>query len=156
MNKKILYIDLDGCIADFDGEIKKHYPNLEMLDGEERSNKVDEICKLNPNIFHDLQPLPNAIESVKKLFDHYDVLLLSTAMWDIPESFTGKRIWVEKHFGDLIKKRLILTHRKNLNMGAYLIDDRTKNGAGEFVGVHIHFGTKKFPNWDSVVEYLAP
>jgi 5'-nucleotidase len=152
--KKIVYVDMDGVIADFDGEIKKYYPNLELLNAQERSDKVDEICKQNPNIFYDLQPIPGAIEAVKKLFKRYDVLLLSTAMWEIPESFIGKRIWVEKHFGDLIKKRLILSHRKNLNMGAYLIDDRTKNGAGKFVGVHIHFGSKKFPHWKSVLEHL--
>jgi hypothetical protein len=39
-------------------------------------------------------------------------------------------------------------------MGDYLIDDRTKNGAGEFKGELIHFGTDKFPDWDSVLEYL--
>jgi 5'-nucleotidase len=30
-------------------------------------------------------------------------------------------------------------------MGDYLIDDRLKNGAGEFKGELIHFGTDKFP-----------
>jgi len=35
-----------------------------------------------------------------------------------------------------------------------LIDDRTVNGAGEFQGVHIHFGQEKFPNWKSVLDYL--
>ena len=54
-----------------------------------------------------------------------------------------------------IHKRLILSHHKNLNMGDYLIDDRTANGVDEFKGEHIHFGTAAFPNWDSVVSYLV-
>lgn len=43
---------------------------------------------------------------------------------------------------------------KNLNIGDFLIDDRTKNGADRFTGEHIHFGTSKFPDWDTVVRYL--
>ena len=39
-------------------------------------------------------------------------------------------------------------------MGDYLIDDRTVNCAAQFKGEHIHFGTEKFPNWKSVLEYL--
>lgn len=75
-------------------------------------------------------------------------------MWLVPESFTGKRLWVEEHFGELATKRLILTHRKDLAIGDYLIDDRKANGAGEFTGVHIHFGTEHFPNWRKVREWF--
>jgi 5'(3')-deoxyribonucleotidase len=49
---------------------------------------------------------------------------------------------------------LILSHHKNLNHGDYLIDDRTKNGAGEFKGELIQFGADKFPDWKSVCSYL--
>jgi len=62
--------------------------------------------------------------------------------------------WVKKHLGKVSYKRLILSHHKNLNIGDFLIDDRTKNGADKFKGEHIHFGTKKFPNWTSVMKYL--
>ena len=50
--------------------------------------------------------------------------------------------------------QLILSHNKNLNIGDYLIDDRTANGAAQFMGEHIHFGSEKFPNWNSVLDYL--
>ena len=39
-------------------------------------------------------------------------------------------------------------------MGDYLIDDRLRNGAEKFNGEHIHFGTEKFPDWNSVLKYL--
>ena len=48
----------------------------------------------------------------------------------------------------------LLSHHKQLNRGHYLIDDRTKNGAGEFEGEHIHFGTASFPDWPTVLTYL--
>ena len=80
--------------------------------------------------------------------------ILSTPPWDNTSAWSDKHQWVKKHLGVSAHKRLILSHHKNLNRGDYLIDDRTANGAGEFQGEHIHFGTEKFPDWKSVLEYL--
>jgi len=35
-----------------------------------------------------------------------------------------------------------------------LIDGRTARGAAEFVGWHIHSGTPRFPDWQSVLDEL--
>jgi len=75
-------------------------------------------------------------------------------MWNVPLSFTGKRIWIHNHFGDLAKERLILTHRKDLNRGAYIIDDTTRHGVSEFDGKHFHFGQEPFPNWKVLKPHL--
>ena len=75
-------------------------------------------------------------------------------MWNVPDSYKGKRIWLSKYFGELATKKLILTHRKDLALGDILVDDRIKNGVENFKGEHIHFGNDKFPNWKSVLEYL--
>jgi len=48
----------------------------------------------------------------------------------------------------------MLSHHKNLHLGDYLVDDRTKNGADKFPGEHIHFGTARFSDWSAVVSYL--
>lgn len=156
--KKILYVDMDGVIANFNKGINDIDPTIDMTDNpidyNLRSDKVDEICLKNRNIFHTLEPMQDSIEYVKKLFEYYEVYFLSTPMWNVPESFTGKRIWIAEHFGDMALKRLILTHRKDLNIGDYLVDDRKHNGAGEFTGEHIHFGIGKFKDWKSVYEYL--
>lgn len=157
--KKIIYVDMDGVIADFEAGMAKIAPNLFLGEGddyEHRSKMVDAICAENDLIFHDLPTIKGGIAAVKQLMKHYEVYFLSTPMWNVPESFTGKRIWIDKHFGKAAEKRLILTHRKDLNIGDYLIDDRTRNGAGEFTGEHIHFGTPKFASWDAVLLYLMP
>jgi hypothetical protein len=54
--------------------------------------------------------------------------------WEVPRIIYGwvKRIRIERYFGKLATNRLILTQRKGLNIGEYLVDDRTWNGAGEF------------------------
>ena len=38
--------------------------------------------------------------------------------------------------------------------GDYLIDDRMKNGASEFQGKLIQFGSEQFPDWDAILEYF--
>jgi 5'-nucleotidase len=72
----------------------------------------------------------------------FDTYILSTAPWKNPTALNDKLRWVKKYLGDYAYKRLIL------------IDDRTKNGASEFEGEHILFGSEKFPDWASVLEYL--
>ena len=51
-------------------------------------------------------------------------------------------------------KRLILTHHKDLNRGDFLIDDRPNNGAEQFEGEWLHFGSTAFPDWAAVLNYL--
>ena len=81
-----------------------------------------------------------------------------SAPWKNPSAWKDKLEWIQKYFGDgqgsIFYKKLIISHHKNLNVGDYLIDDREKNGAKEFSGELIRFGSKKFPDWSSVTNYL--
>ncbi len=141
---------MDNVLVDFDSGIKE----LDEKTKVQFEGRYDEV----PGIFSLMNPLENSIESVQELAKCYDVFVLSTAPWLNPSAWKDKIEWIHKYFGkekeSVLYKRLIISHHKNLNNGKYLIDDRTKNGAGEFVGEHIHFGTEKFPNWDSVLKYL--
>lgn len=47
-----------------------------------------------------------------------------------------------------------VTHCRHLCEGDYLIDDRGKNGASEFKGEWIQFGSDRFADWKSVLSYL--
>ena len=116
----------------------------------ENESRLDE----GPGHFALMDPVDGAVESFEKLAMKYDTYVLSTAPWGNPSAWSDKLLWVKSHLGNSAKKRLILSHHKNLNVGDYLIDDRTKNGVDRFSGEHIRFGSEKFPRWDSVVEYL--
>lgn len=60
----------------------------------------------------------------------------------------------ERCFVDTFKKRVILTHCKNLCDGDFLVDGRAKNGAGEFPGEWGQFGSECYPDWEEVTRYL--
>ena len=62
----------------------------------------------------------------------------------------------ETNCGNPFYKKVIFTHNKDLCLqeGAWLIDDRIKNGASEFGERHILFLSEKFPDWQSVVDYF--
>ena len=144
--KKILYVDMDNVLVDFPSAFT--LVDKSLL--EEYADNKDDI----PGIFSLMAPMKGAIEAYRKLSQRYDTYILSTAPWDNPTAWSDKIIWVQKHLGDHARKRLILSHNKHLNRGHYLIDDRTKNGAGDFEGEHIHFGQEPFLDWDAVLTYL--
>jgi len=101
-----------------------------------------------------MDPLDGGLEAHDILSQKFDTYLLSTAPWENSSAWADKNEWVKKYLGKSAYKRLILSHYKHLNIGDYLIDDRTANGAGQFRGEHIHFGSEKFPDWKAVLSYL--
>lgn len=151
-SKKIVYFDMDGVLVDLAAKIAEYPP--EAIKRAEELDLVDQM----PALFVDPPPIKGAVEAFNKFVnsDKYDVYILSTAPWENPSAWMHKRLWVDNYLGEGAYKRLILSHNKNLNAGDYLIDDRTKNGAGEFSGELIQFGSVNYPDWDSVLEYLKP
>ena len=146
MTMRKLFFDMDGVLVDFQSGIDK----LSDETKKEYEGRLDEV----PGIFSLMDPMPGAIEAVKQLSECYDVYILSTAPWKNPSAWSDKIVWITKHFGDMFKKRVILTHCKHLVDGDYLVDDRAKNGASEFPGKWIQFGSKNYPGWEEVVQYL--
>lgn len=143
---KTLYIDMDNVLVDFPSGIAR----ISDAQRKEFDGRLDEV----PGIFSLMKPIEGAVIAFDKLADKFDTYILSTAPWENDTAWSDKLIWVKKYLGAKAHKRLILSHHKNLNSGDYLIDDRLKNGVDKFTGEHIHFGTKEFPDWKTVCEYL--
>jgi 5'(3')-deoxyribonucleotidase len=150
MNKEVIWIDMDGVLVDFGGHIETVMRENPYLN-EEYEGREDEI----PNIFRHAPPIEGAIEAVRKLEESgkYELYIATAAPWGNPSAAMDKRLWIVEHFGELFVKRMAITHLKNMLIGDYLIDDRTKNGAGEFRGTHIHFGNNGI-GWNEVLEIL--
>ena len=143
---KRVFVDMDNVLVDFESglaqvseEVKKEY-----------EGRLDGI----PGLFGLMKPMPGAIEAMHELQKHCDLFILSTAPWKNPSAWSDKVKWVTEYLDDVFHKRMIITHRKDLCQGDYLIDDRGKNGTSDFSGEWIEFGSEKFPDWNSVLDYL--
>ena len=159
IKKKIVYIDMDGVIVDFGKAIKDWF---------EKHPHLEERYKTHPDhiqgLFRIAPPIKGAVEAIKKLHNSgkYELFIATSAPWGNPQSLTDKRFWLEDYFDNIFHKRLFTTHRKDLLMGDYLIDDRLKNGAGDFKGKLLRFGydwennnsPNEYPDWDSILDYL--
>ena len=148
--KKILYIDMDGVLVDFESGIGR-------ISGDERLTYKDRLDDV-PGIFALMDPLPGAVEAFRELSQLFDTYILSTAPWENPSAWSDKLVWVKTHLrggrAGVAYKRLILTHHKDLFRGHYLVDDRLKRGAAEFGGKLILFGSREYPDWSAVVRHL--
>lgn len=137
---------MDGVIADFK-KGKESHPFSGQTPYMEGPNRPPGLYEIHP-------PIEGAIESVNKLLDvkQFDVYFLSTAPWDNPEAWIHKRLWTDKYFETRkIRKRLILSHHKQLRRRDYLIDDPfllalAKGGFQVEALEHLHYPGGQFTN----------
>jgi 5'-nucleotidase len=144
--KKILYIDMDGVLVNF----QSAFPHISADVLTKYEGRLDEV----PGIFAFMTPMEGAVNAFNELALIFDTYILSTSPWENPSAWSDKLVWVKRYLGDSAYKRLIISHHKDLNRGDFLIDDRKKNGAEQFLGELIPFGSDSFPNWASVTQYL--
>jgi 5'-nucleotidase len=143
LKKQVLYVDMDGVLVDFRSAFSR-VPQGTLL---EYAGCEDDI----PGIFALMEPKDGAIDAYRELSGLFDAYILSTAPWQNPSAWSDKLLWVQRYLGDVAYKRLILTHHKDLNRGAYLIDDREKRGAEAFGDGLILFGSDDYPDWTAVM-----
>ena len=144
MRKKIVYVDMDNVLCNFTKSYKagliknptQQYPQSEM------------------GFFINLEEMTDSISSFRKLQEKYDVWILTRPSFYNLNCFTEKATWVIEHFDFDVLTQTIMCGNKSLLKGDYLIDDTNNDGQSDFEGEWLEFGSEKFPDWNSVVEYL--
>lgn len=138
----IIYIDMDDTLLDFTSAYRRELERLPVMP----------FPQSQYGFFANLELLPGALEAWNILNEKHDVYFLTAPSVRNPMCYTEKRISIEKHFGYLACEKLILSTNKSLLKGDILIDDyATGNHQDRFGGEFIHFGSSRYPDWNSVL-----
>lgn len=134
--RKRVFVNMDNVLIDFHS-IKENQGNdtLSMYGG-----RTDNI--------------PGAIDAISELQEYFDLYILITTSWNNPSVLVNKVKWVIHTLGNTFKEHIIITSRKDMCIGDYLIDSSGNNGASEFEGEWVMFGSENYPDWRSVILYL--
>ena len=135
-----ILLDMDGVVADFMGAWLEQYnaltgegvklsdindPNTSKFVGDPYLlRKIKDSC----GFIRGLQPLPGAIESVKKLHsDGHEVIFVSNGT-NCPTSGHEKRDWLKFYFHrEWQYAPLVLTYQKHYVRGDVLLEDTPRN-----------------------------
>ena len=133
-----IYIDMDGVISDFDKAAKEYM----KIHG--KTGRPDKFVD-----YRNLEVISGAKEAVMRLANEFDVFIATTPPWDRPKVWGEKRDWIVEHF-PYLKKKMVLTHRKDLLIGDILIDDSRYRGQPDFQGEWFWFNQNwKNKNWEA-------
>lgn len=151
--KELVWVDMDGVVADWEPKAIMEANKLGVTIEEFKKKKIYRGIE---DFYLDLPLIPGAKEAILELelSGKYIINFLSAPSWGNISCFSNKRIWIEKNFGKDFDKRMDLSFHKGHYLGNYLIDDRIKYGANNFIGEHIQFATPQYPDWNAVLNKL--
>jgi 5'(3')-deoxyribonucleotidase len=114
-----------------------------------------EFPQAQVGFFYSLDPIEDAISTVKWLAEHHDVWIATAPSVRNSHCYSEKRDWIEKYFGlDMVRKTIICPD-KSLLIADYLIDDKADGfGQENFTGELLQFGSSSFPDWDAIRWYF--
>ncbi len=102
-----------------------------------------------------MEPYGSAVKAFAALSRHYKPYILLSGSYNEPERIPALYRWVEKRIGVPAWDRVIVSNRKDMLLGDYLIDRYPERfGTGDFMGTVLHFGEEPFKTWEEVLTYF--
>lgn len=143
-DKKILYIDMDKVMCDFEKRysmIREKFPYIQYPQSQY-------------GFFSRLEPIDGALAAINQLESKYDIWFLTRPSYMNIHCYSEKAEWILEHLGSEYQQKMIIMPNKSMAIGHYLVDDSLNDGQTEFIGEHIHFGSYIFQSWNDVTSYL--
>lgn len=181
MNKKIILVDMDDVLADFEAKFledwKKKFLNhphiplnnrkafrIEEDYPSELKKEVEGIFSA-PGFFENLDKIPGGKEALIKMQEiGHNVFICTSPISKYANCVLEKYRWVEKNLGYEWTKKIIMTKDKTLVFGDILIDDKPEHtGLKKPAWKHVlfeksynqHISTKPritWNNWEKILE----
>lgn len=105
--------------------------------------------------FAEMEPETNAVRAFEKLSQVYDTFILASAPYNDPDSWRERVVWCEEHLGVGAWNRLIVSNRKDLVMGDYVIDAHpSRYGLENGMATVIDYGNDPYKTWDDVLTFF--
>jgi len=111
--KPIVYIDMDGVLADFFGEVAREHKVGYWREIHRKKLGIDQIAQ-QQGFFENLPPMPHAallIAGVITLAGNYSILS-SPLMSNVEQSSDEKAEWLRDHLSDHQPQAIIFDHEK--------------------------------------------
>jgi len=135
---KVLFLDMDGVLADFDKGIQDWY-GITFSKREKRVWDYDYKAHnltakdfwegLRHEFWEDLEWLPEG-RGLFAMLSRFDPVIVTAPPWSSPGAVEGKAAWLKKHLPKLWKERRFAFASNKFHFafkGAVLIDDREEN-----------------------------
>jgi 5'-nucleotidase len=175
LKMKRVAIDMDDVLADttvkiiktINSLLNKNYTYQELMENNHsrelflKDYLANNSFLWKPGFFLDVPVKSQAIETVKKLSEKYEIFIVSAAT-EFPESLKEKLIWMKQHFPFISWTHIVFCGHKYMIHADYLIDDHEKN-LKSFLGTPLLFTAphnlhineyQRVDTWDAVSHLL--
>ena len=91
------------------------------------------------------KPLPSVQKAIRQLIEHYQVYFVA-------EDEATAQPWLTEYIGVPAWRHLVVTWRRDLLYGDYLISKRKE---GDTMATLLEYGSDTFKTWDDIIEYFS-
>ena len=160
---------------------REHYPQCISYDGEHSLNDTSLLHSVIPVIQwiddrqrgvqrpsvliafddvlryrHNGEAVSASLKAVEYLAQRFDLQFVVSGEADGWDAMDEKRRWMEEHFGVPVWNRTVLTTRKDLLLGDYLVDAHPDECGGDsFMGTSVRLGSPDFRDWEETITFFA-